>query len=103
MIKNIIVYYENVSILLNLQGKQDGMNFPFRYLTKYLMKYFSKKTGIYSGYHGVAPALGYGGYGGYGYAAPAVAHAAYAPALARPAYLGRPAVAAAVPGTLLGK
>lgn len=58
------------------------------------------KTGIYSGYHGVAPALGYGGYGGY--AAPALAHAAYAPALARPALLARPAVAAAVPGTLLG-
>lgn len=74
---------------------------------KILNKIFSKKyqkkkkTGIYSGYHGVAPALGYGGYG-VGYAAPAIAHAAYAPALARPAVYARPAVAAAVPGTLLG-
>jgi len=60
--------------------------------------------GVYSGYHGVAPALGYGGYGGYGvgYAAPAIAHAAYAPALARPGLLARPAVHAAVPGALLG-
>lgn len=56
-------------------------------------------TGILSGYHG--------------YAAPAIAHAAYGPALApsygayggaygRPAVLARPAVAA-VPAGLLGK
>lgn len=65
--------------------------------------YHNQIIGIYSGYGGIVPSYGVG-LAGPAYAhgiAPAYGHG-YAPALARPALLARPAVAAAVPGTLLG-